>query len=510
MSDQSRNSNLYSLFKTNFPKDMSLPFLLHDHGETSFDQLEKSSAHYSAILKKLGVSKGDRVMVQVEKSPENVLLYLACLRAGIVYVPLNTAYTISEIKYFIENAQPHIVICDPVNEIDIQKEICNKQGGPKLLTLGKNGTGSLLDQLDHVSPDNNIEFCNDDDLAVILYTSGTTGRSKGAMITHKNLTSNAQVLLDYWQWEPDDVLLHALPIFHIHGLFVALNCALLNASKVIFQSRFNPQMIISELPNTTIMMGVPTFYTRLLDSPNFDKGVCKNVRLFISGSAPLLAESFNKFEERTGHKILERYGMTEAGMISSNPYDGERVAGTVGYALPGVKARVVDKKGSELPRGEVGTLEIDGANVFAGYWEMPEKTAEEFRSDGYFITGDMAVMDDDSRISIVGRSKDLVISGGFNIYPKEIEAAIDKISGVKESAVFGVPHSDFGEGLTAVIVVEENSDLDETTVKASLANKLAKFKQPKKIFFIPELPRNTMGKVQKKALREEYTSIYLS
>ena len=356
--------------------------------------------------------------------------------------------------------------------------------------------------------DSTIINCKGDDIASILYTSGTTGRPKGAMITHDNLTSNALVLHEYWAWEEGDVLLHALPIFHIHGLFVALNCALLNASTVLFHRNFSTKNIIKDLPDATIMMGVPTFYVRLLEETSFTKKVCENIRLFVSGSAPLLAETFKKFEDRTGHKILERYGMTETGMIASNPYKGDRVPGTVGYSLPEVKARVTGENGKELAHGEVGVLEVIGPNIFAGYWQMPNKTKEEFRKDGFFITGDMATMDDSGRISIVGRAKDLVISGGFNVYPKEVELLINEITGVKDSAVFGVPHPDFGEGVTAAIVIQDNAQLDAKIVKEYLAHKLAKFKQPKKIVIVPELPINTMGKVQKKVLRENYADIY--
>ncbi len=508
MTNEFENKNLYTLLQTRFPKNTSAEFLIHERGTTTFAQLDNDSARFSAVLKSYGLVKGDRVVVQVEKSPENVILYFACLRAGAVYVPLNIAYTIAEVKYFIDDAKPRIIVCDPANEAKIINEVCKSQDSPEVLTLNGMGAGSIMEQLDSADADHTIEQMDDDDLGAIVYTSGTTGRSKGAMITHKNLASNALILHKYWRWEPGDVLLHALPIFHVHGLFVALHCALLNGSKILFHTKFNLRQIIKDLSKTTVMMGVPTFYTRLLGSPDFDRDLCKNIRLFISGSAPLLAESFKAFEKRTGHQILERYGMTEAGMICSNPYEGERIAGTVGFALPGVEARIVDQDGREVSRGEIGVLEITGPNVFAGYWKMPEKTAEEFRADGYFITGDMAIMDKEGRISIVGRSKDMVISGGFNIYPKEIETVIDEMPEVLESAVIGVAHPDFGEGLTAVVAIEKESSLSEEMLKSYLADKLARFKQPKKIFFVSELPRNVMGKVQKKALREQYADIY--
>lgn len=501
------NANIFSLFQSRFPKDTSAVFLQHNRGVTTFAQLEEMTARYSGVLKAHGLQKGDRVVVQVQKSPEAVMLYLACLRAGAIYIPLNTAYTMAEVGYFVGDAQPRIIVCDPVSQEEFVEAFAD-DGSINILTMDKNGVGSISEQAMAGDADLSVADCNADDLAAILYTSGTTGRSKGAMLTHDNLSSNALVLHKYWGWEPDDVLLHILPIFHVHGLFVALHCALLNGSKVVFHEKFDIEKIIEALPKVSVMMGVPTFYTRLLDNPDFAQKVCRNIRLFTAGSAPLLAESFKAVENRTGHKILERYGMTETGMITSNPYDGERTAGTVGFALPGVEARVADENGVEVPRGEVGVLEITGPNVFSGYWQMPEKTAKEFRDDGFFITGDMAIMNEDGRISIVGRSKDLVISGGYNVYPKEVEAEIDEIPGVKESAVIGVPHPDFGEAVIAVIVTGNGAEINADKVRAHLEGKLAKFKQPKKVFIVSALPRNTMGKVQKKNLREKYTDIF--
>ena len=499
------DNSLYHLFRSRFPADPNATFLEHARGSTSFADLDDQSARLCQTLKANGVTKGDRVIVQVSKSPEAVMLYLACLRAGAVFIPLNTAYTTREVAYFVQDAGPRVVVCDPTVKADIAT-ICNAETA--ILTLDANGNGTLMDQVQSATPDPEITPSKPDDLAAILYTSGTTGRSKGAMLTHDNLASNALVLHDYWQWQPDDVLLHALPIFHVHGLFVALHCALLNGSKVIFHNGFDVDAIIRDLPRSTVLMGVPTFYTRLLDAPAFSAETCRNMRLFISGSAPLLPETFAAFETLSGHTILERYGMTEAGMIASNPYDGARVAGTVGYALPGVAARVADENGREMPRGEVGILEITGPNVFAGYWQMPEKTAEEFRDDGFFITGDMATMEPDGRISIVGRAKDLIISGGYNVYPKEVEIEIDKLPGVKESAVIGLPHPDLGEAVTAVVVPDATSTLDESAIREKLATTLARFKLPQKLIFLPELPRNTMGKVQKKAMRESYVDLY--
>jgi malonyl-CoA/methylmalonyl-CoA synthetase len=504
------NCNLYSLFQSRFPENRNEVFLVHPRISLSFADIEHFSAKLGAILQTLGVFKSDRVMVQIEKSPENVMLYLACLRIGAVFVPLNTAYTANEVAYFLEDADPKVFVCDPANEATIGG-ICKSNASTTILTLGNNGNGSLIDKMSSEQQSSVVVWCDSDDLASIVYTSGTTGRSKGAMITHENLTSNALTLHKYWAWKPGDVLIHALPIFHIHGLFVALHCALLNASKVLFHERFDANKIIQDLPTASVFMGVPTFYTRLLATPNFNQGACRSIRLFISGSAPLLFETFSEFKERTNHSILERYGMTEAGMITSNPYQSsQRIPSTVGYALPGIIARISDTKGEELSPGEIGVLEISGPNVFAGYWQMPEKTAEEFRDDGFFVTGDMATMEEDGRIAIVGRVKDLVISGGYNVYPKEIELIIDELFGVKESTVIGVPHPDFGEAVVAVVVVvaDEGENISEASIKSQLVNTLAKFKQPKKIFFTKALPRNAMGKVQKKLLREIYADTF--
>ena len=395
------------------------------------------------------------MVVQVGKSVEFVLLYLACLRAGAVFVPLNPAYTRAELAYFLGDASPRMLVCDPAAAAahDLPA-LAAETGVAHCLTLGTDGGGSLPEAAAALPPTTGVVSRGRDDLAAILYTSGTTGRSKGAMITHGNLISNGLVLHEYWGWVPGDVLLHALPVFHVHGLFVALHCALLNGSEVIFLDAFDPARLVAELPGASVLMGVPTFYVRLLDTPGFDRSVSDGVRLFISGSAPLLPETFDQFAALTGKPILERYGMTEAGMITSNPYaGGERIAGTVGFALPGVSARVADPEGTALPAGEIGILEITGPNVFAGYWNMPEKTAEEFRADGHFITGDMATMAEDGRIAIVGRAKDLIISGGFNVYPKEVEQ-LDRMPGVRESCVIGLPHPDLGEAVTAVIVPE--------------------------------------------------------
>lgn len=502
------DANLYQLFATHFPDDPTAVFLeAGGDRRLCYGDLEKDSARMQGLLQGLGVEKGDRVVVQVDKSIEAVVLYLACLRSGAIYIPLNTAYTANEVDYFLRDATPRVFICSPQREAELQ-QVAEAAGVSAVFTLDADGGGELSDVAASALPAESTVEVGPDDLAAILYTSGTTGRSKGAMLSHANLASNAQVLHDYWHWQPDDVLLHALPIFHVHGLFVALHCALLGGSRVIFLPRFDADAMIANLPQATVMMGVPTFYTRLLDRTDFTKSTCDNMRLFISGSAPLRAETHREFEERTGHRILERYGMTEAGMITSNPYDGGRIAGTVGFPLPGVQARVADDEGNALPAGEAGVLEITGPNVFRGYWQMPEKTAEEFRDDGWFITGDVAVMAEDGRVTIVGRAKDLIISGGFNVYPKEIESQIDELSGVQESAVIGLPHPDFGEGVAAVVVPDGSDEISETVVIDALRDRLARFKQPKCVFIVDELPRNTMGKVQKNVLRDRYKDAF--
>ncbi len=501
------NDNIFQLFQSRFPSDRNAVFLAHARGELTFGELETASGRMLTLLHELGVKKGDRILVQVDKSAEAIILYLASLRAGAIFVPLNTAYTADEVAYFIGDASPILVVCRPQDKAELAQRGA-AEGVPHVHTLDDRGGGSLMEGLNDRPASRHVATCAEAELACILYTSGTTGRSKGAMLSHGNLSSNAKVLHEYWRWRPGDVLLHALPIFHVHGLFVALHCALMNASKVVFLASFSLPEIKKSLPHVTVMMGVPTFYVRLLDDPQFNRDMCRNMRLFVAGSAPLLPETFTEFEDRTGHAILERYGMTEAGMITSNPYDGDRVPGTVGFALPGVSTRVVDSDGREVATGEVGVLEIAGPNVFKGYWRMPKKTAEEFRADGYFITGDMATKDENGRIAIVGRARDVVISGGYNVYPREVEMAIDDIVGVKESAVIGVPHPDFGEGVAAVVVPDGDTNLTQEDVVGALQTTLARFKQPKRVFFVSQLPRNTMGKVQKKELRERYNSIF--
>jgi malonyl-CoA/methylmalonyl-CoA synthetase len=472
------------------------------------DMLE-FSGRLAGALQGLGVTPGDRVAVQVEKSPEALMLYLACLRAGAVYLPLNTAYTLAELDYFIGDAEPRLVVVAPKAAEGV-RTVAGKHGA-QVETLDEAGGGSLLVLAADAGADFPDAARGADDLAAILYTSGTTGRSKGAMLTHDNLLSNALTLRDYWRFTGADRLIHALPIFHTHGLFVASNVTLLAGASMYLLPKFDAGEVLRLMESASVMMGVPTFYVRLLQHPGLTRTAAEGMRLFVSGSAPLLAETHRSFAERTGHAILERYGMTETNMNTSNPYDGERIAGTVGFPLPGVSLRVSEPEtGRPVPDGETGMIEVKGPNVFAGYWRMPEKTAAEFRADGFFITGDLGKVDARGYVHIVGRGKDLVISGGYNIYPKEVESEIDAMAGVVESAVIGLPHPDFGEGVTAVVVREKGSALDEAAVLDGLRERLARYKQPKRVLFIDDLPRNTMGKVQKNVLREAYKDLYRS
>ena len=461
-------------------------------------------------LKEKGVRPLDRVAVQVEKSAEALILYLACLRIGAIYLPLNTAYTLSELDYFINDAEPRIVVCAPGSH-DAILPLMARLPGSSVLTLGTQGDGSLMQLARTASTQVDAAPCHPNDIAAILYTSGTTGRSKGAMLTHRNLHSNAVTLATAWHFTAEDVLLHALPLFHTHGLFVATNIVLMTGASMILMPKFDPTIIRERLPQATVMMGVPTFYTRLLQEDWLNAEAVAHMRLFVSGSAPLLADTHREWSERTGHAILERYGMTETNMITSNPYSGSRIPGTVGTALPGIEVIVTDPQTGEiLPNGEVGVVEVRGPNVFKGYWRMPEKTEAELRSNGFFVTGDLGRLDDNGVLSIVGRGKDLVITGGYNVYPKEVETQIDEIDGVVESAVIGVSHPDFGEGVTAIVVKAAASSLSESAIVKQLDNRLAKFKLPKRIIFVDELPRNTMGKVLKDVLRTRYGSIYTS
>jgi malonyl-CoA/methylmalonyl-CoA synthetase len=486
------------------------PFLeVPGGGRLSYGDLLAGSGRLAAALQARGVRPGDRVAAQVEKSPQALLLYLACVRAGAVFLPLNTAYTVAELDHFLGDAEPALVACDPAR-LEAIRPVAEAHGARAVETLDASGGGSLPALAGTLPPDFEDVARGPEDLAALLYTSGTTGRSKGAMLTHENLASNARALADLWRFGPDDVLLHALPIFHTHGLFVATNTVLYSGGSMVFLPRFEPGEVLAALPRATAMMGVPTFYVRLLQDPRLTREATRNVRVFISGSAPLLAETHRAFRERTGHAILERYGMTETNMNTSNPYDGERVPGTVGFPLPGVELRVVDREsGRPLPAGEVGMIELRGPNVFKGYWRNEEKTRAEFREGGFFVTGDLGMVDERGYVHIVGRGKDLVISGGYNVYPKEVEAEIDAIPGIRESAVVGLPHPDLGEGVTAFVVEDGTRPVLEADVIRALQDRLARYKQPRRVLLVPELPRNAMGKVQKGLLRERHASLYL-
>ena len=508
-----KNPNLFAALRAAFPSSFDdIAFETDNDLYYSWRDLERSTAMLANMLQSLKLPKGARVAVQVEKSVEAVMLYLATLRAGYVFLPLNTAYQSAEIEYFIGNAEPAVVVCSSKNFGWVSK-IAFKAGTQNVFTLDDDRTGSLLTRAAHCSDQHEVAVVAADDIAAILYTSGTTGRSKGAMLSHDNLLSNALVLKEYWGWRPGDVLIHALPIFHVHGLFVALHGALINGSKMIWLSKFDPKTVVKKLPEATVFMGVPTLYVRLLAEPGLTKEACRSMRLFVAGSAPLLIETFIDWQKRTGHTILERYGMSETAMLTSNPYAGgernnERRGGTVGFALPGVSLRVQNDEGQSLLVGEIGDIQVKGPNVFKGYWRMPEKTKEEFTADGYFKTGDVGKIDERGYIVIVGRSKDLIISGGYNVYPAEIEGYINDMPGVAESALVGVPHPDFGEVGIAVVTARPGALLDASLIVATLKSKLANFKVPKQCYLVAELPRNTMGKVQKNVLREQHKNLY--
>jgi len=496
------NANFYAAIENANRGRMQRELLETESGTTfSYGDLANASARYANLLTSLGAKRGDRVAVQVDKSPASLFLYLGCLRAGLVYVPLNTAYQRGELLHFIGDAEPRAVVCRPP-AADLMQELCG--GRSQVFTLDEDGGGSM----GHAAAGNASDFITAEmqpqEPAVIIYTSGTTGRSKGAVVTHSNLASNARVLVDYWKFGEHDVLLHALPMFHVHGLFVANHCALLAGAKLLWHGKFDVKRVVRDVARASVMMGVPTFYTRLLNEASFTRAICSNVRLFVSGSAPLQLETFRDFEARTGKTILERYGMSEAGMISSNPLAGERRGGTVGFPLPGISVRIADERDRPLEPGVVGAIQVKGENVFAGYWRMPEKTREEFTADGYFRTGDVGTFDRDGYLSIVGRAKDLIISGGYNVYPREIELVLDAVPGVVESAVIGVPDPDFGEAVTAIVVAQKDARLDSAAVISAMKNTLANYKVPKAVHFIDDLPRNAMGKVQKALLRERY------
>jgi len=501
------NANLFSRLFDGVDDPARLAIEMLDGQRISYGELVARAGQIANVLVISGVKPGDRVAAQTEKSVPGLVLYLATVRAGAVYLPLNTAYTLNELEYFLGDAEPSLVVCDPARAEGIGA-IAAKIGA-RVETLGADGKGTLTDAAARASAEFETVVRADDDLAAILYTSGTTGRSKGAMLSHDNLASNSLSLVDYWRFTDQDVLIHALPIYHTHGLFVASNVTLFARASMIFLPKFDPELIIKLMARATVLMGVPTFYTRLLQSPALTRESTKHMRLFVSGSAPLLADTHREWFARTGHAVLERYGMTETNMNTSNPYDGDRVPGAVGHALPGVSVRVTDPEtGGILGPETIGMIEVRGPNVFKGYWRMPEKTKAEFRDDGFFITGDLGKIDANGYVHILGRGKDLVISGGFNVYPKEIESEIDAMPGVIESAVIGVPHADFGEGVTAVLVCDKDARVDEATVLQALDGRLAKFKMPKRVIVVEELPRNAMGKVQKNILRDTYSKIY--
>jgi malonyl-CoA/methylmalonyl-CoA synthetase len=514
------NHNLYAALRAAFPANLDATAVetvggAHAGLRYSWRDLDRASAMLANLLDSLKLPAGSRIAVQVEKSVEALVLYLATLRAGHVFLPLNTAYQAGEIEYFIGNAEPAVVVCSQANFGWVSK-IAFKAGTRHVFTLDDDRTGSLLERAAHQRDVHTPAVNRADDLAVIIYTSGTTGRSKGAMLSHGNTLSNAQVLRDYWGWKPDDVLIHALPIFHVHGLFVAIHGALINGSPMLWLNKFEPRAVVALFPRATVFMGVPTLYVRLLAEPGLTKQQVAHMRLFVSGSAPLLIETFEDWKARTGHTILERYGMSETVMITSNPFasdarfggQSERRGGTVGFPLPGITLRVVDETGQSVPVGEIGAIQVRGPNVFKGYWRMPEKTAEEFTADGFFKTGDVGRIDERGYVSIVGRSKDLIISGGYNVYPAEVEGYINEMPGVAESALVGVPHPDFGEVGVAVVIARPGASVSPDQVIAALKARLANFKIPKRCFVVQELPRNTMGKVQKNLLRNDYAGLF--
>ena len=501
-----RNTLYDRLFGTH--RGRTDPFLHLPDGQTiSYDAFLRRSAQFAHAIAAADARPGDRLAAQIAKSPEALMLYAACVQAGVVFLPLNTGYTVEELRYFVENSGASVLVADPA-QAEALTPLARAQGA-YLLTLDADGGGNLSDSAAGKPETFDTVARGPGDLAAFLYTSGTTGRSKGAMLSHENLLSNAETLAEYWRFTGEDVLLHALPIFHTHGLFVATNITLCAGGSMIFLPKFDADAVFGALPDATAMMGVPTFYTRMLEDSRLTRATCAHMRLFVSGSAPLLAETHRQFEARTGHRILERYGMTETNMNTSNPYDGERRPGTVGFPLPGVELKITDPEtGDTLPDGHVGQIEVRGPNVFQGYWQMPDKTKAELRADGFFITGDLGMIDARGYVQIVGRGKDLIISGGYNIYPKEVETVLDDMPGVLESAVIGVPHADFGETPVAVLVAEGDATLDTDAIAARLRDQMARFKHPRAYRVVDALPRNTMGKVQKNVLRDRYRDLF--
>ena len=502
------SDNLFDIFRARFAPNLAKPFITQQDGTVfTYADTDAATARFANLLVALGIKPGHRVAVQVEQSPQAVFLYLACLRAGAVFLPLNTAYRTDELDYFLSDAEPAVVIGDPASK-DLAG-LCASKGIKHVLTLDAEGRGTLIERSAGQPGTFATLACGPSDLAAILYSSGTTGKPKGVMLTHRNLSSNAAALHEKWRFRADDVLLHTLPIFHVHGLFVALNTTLMNGTGMIFHARFDANAVVADLPRATLFMGVPTYYGRLATHPKLTPELCAHMRLFISGSAPLLDETFTTFAARSGKQILERYGMTEAGMITSAEIDKPRKAGSVGWPLPGVTLRIADPDNKDVPRGETGEIQIKGENLFAGYWRKPEKTAEDFTADGFFKTGDLACIAPDGMVNIVGRAKDMIISGGYNVYPKEIEEVIDALPGVAESAVVGMPHPDFGEAGLAIITLQSGAPvLDIAAVRAALKDALANYKIPKMIVLAETLPRNTMGKVQKNLLRGTYRSAW--
>ncbi|MFP4127317.1 MAG: malonate--CoA ligase [Alphaproteobacteria bacterium] len=501
--------DLFSALSAASPAPEKVVLTTPEGRRLTYDDLFAMARRFAHLLALRGVGPGDRVAVQVEKSPEALALILGVAAAGAVVLPLNTAYTKGEVDFFVGDATPRVLVATPARASELGAVATRHSS--RLETLGTESDGSLAGALAGADAAFKPVRRAGSDLAAILYTSGTTGRAKGAMLSHDNLVANARTLVEVWRFSEHDVLIHALPIFHTHGLFVATNTLLLAGGSMLFLERFDAETVVRLMPQATAMMGVPTYYTRLLAHPDFDRALSASMRLFISGSAPLSAEVHKAFFARTGHAILERYGMSETGMNTSNPYAGERRPGTVGLPLPDVQLRITEPEtGAVRPPGEVGVIEVKGPNVFAGYWGLEEQTEEAFRADGWFVTGDLARIDDDGYVHIVGRDKDLIISGGFNVYPAEVEAHLDALAGVAESAVIGVPHPDLGEGVTAVVALEPGAKLSENEVRQALAGELAGFKQPKRVFFVPTLPRNAMGKIQKVSLRETYRDTYAS
>ena len=498
------SENLYNILRYRFPKNRGAKFIETPNDRSiMYDDVDRLTAIFAAAMLNLGIDRGHRLLVSIDKSPEAILIYLAALRLEAIFVPLNPTYTDREFKYFLENSTPTVVILR--NKKDKAKIATAKQMGAKVATINTSNEGSFIDLANVCKPFNLINATKKTQPAAILYTSGTTGKPKGVVLTHGNLSSNGKTLHHVWGFQPGDVLLHALPVFHVHGLFVAIHCAMLNASKIIYLEKFDIDLVIDQLQRATVMMGVPTFYTRLLKHPSLDASLCKNMRLFISGSAALLPQTWIDFKAKTKHEIIERYGMSEAGMITSNPLNGERLPGTVGFTLPDIEVRVTSEDGTKLSSGKIGVLEVKGPNVFSGYWRRPELTATEFRSDGFFISGDMATVSASGRIKIVGRNRDLIISGGLNVYPNEIEDSLNILPGIIESAVIGVIHPDLGESVVACIVTEASFQCDENEIIDALKNQLASYKVPRRIIRLESLPKNIMGKIQKNMLRQRYS-----